>query len=168
MAYQTENNVHEAFSRESEANRLYVIFAEKAEQDGYPQVARLFRAVAEAEMVHARNHLDAVDGIGTTKDNLFAASLAEQEEYKKMYPAYIAKAEEEGNERARRSFAWASMAEEIHHGCFEEALAAVREGKQPEEAACHVCQVCGNIVTGRPPEQCPVCGAPAGKFKEVG
>jgi rubrerythrin len=168
MEYKTENNVQEAFGGESKANRRYVIFAEKAEKDGYPQVARLFRAVAEAETVHARNHLSAVDGVGTTKDNLFAASLGEQGEYKRMYPTFIEKAEEERNERAKRSFEWANKVEEIHHGYFEEALAAVREGKPLEEATYYVCQVCGNTVTGQPPEQCPICGAPASSFKEVG
>lgn len=168
MAYKTEDNVQEAFGGESKANRRYTFFADKAEKDGYPQVAKLFRAVAEAETVHARNHLNAVDSIGTTKDNLFAASLGEQGEYKKMYPAFIEVAERERNDRAKRSFEWANRVEEIHHGYFEEALAAVREGKQFEEATYYVCQVCGNTVTGQPPEQCPICGASASAFKEVG
>lgn len=167
MTYETEKYVQEAFGGESKASRRYMIYAEKAEKDGYPQVAKLFRAVAEAETVHAKNHLNAVDGVGTTKDNLFAASLGEQEEYKKMYPAFIGKAEEERNDRAKRSFEWANKVEEIHHGYFEEALVAVREGKQLEETTYYVCQVCGNTVTGQPPEQCPICGAPAKAFKEM-
>ena len=168
MAYQTEDNIQQAFSGESRANRLYRLFAEKAEKDGYPQVARLFRAVAEAEMVHARNHINAVDGIGSTKDNLFAASLGEQQEYKKMYPAYIEVAREEMNDRAERTFTWANQVEEIHHGYFEAALKAVREDQPPEAATYYVCQVCGNTVTGQPPEKCPICGVPASAFKEVG
>ena len=167
MAYKTEENIQEAFGGESKANRRYLFFADKAEKDGYPQVAKLFRAVAEAETVHAKNHLNAVDAIGSTKDNLFAASLGEQEEYKKMYPAFIEVAEQERNERAKRSFEWANKVEEIHHEYFEEALEAVREGTQLEEAIYYVCQVCGNTVTGQPPEQCPICGAPASAFKEV-
>ena len=167
MTYKTEKNIQEAFGGESKANRRYMFFADKAEKDGYPQVAKLFRAVAEAETVHARNHLNAVDGIGSTKDNLFAASLGEQEEYKRMYPAFIEVAEGERNDRAKRSFEWANKVEEIHHGYFEEALAAVREDKQLEEATYYVCQVCGNTVTDLPPEQCPVCGAPASAFKEM-
>lgn len=168
MEYQTEDNIQEAFGGECKANRRYTIFAAKAEEEGYPQVARLFRAVAEAEYVHARNHLSAVDAVGTTKDNLFAASLGEEEEYQKMYPGFIKKAAEEMNERAKRSFQWASQVEEIHHGYFEAALAAVGEGAQPEESTYYVCQVCGNTVTGRLPEQCPICDAPAKAFKEVG
>ena len=168
MEYKTEKNIQEAFGGESKANRRYTFFADKAEKEGYPQVARLFRAIAEAETVHARNHLNAVDGIGTTKDNLFAASLGEQAEYKRMYPAFIETAEQERNERAKHSFELANKVEEIHHGYFEEALAAVREGKQLTEATYFVCQVCGNTVTGQTPEQCLICGAPASAFKEVG
>jgi rubrerythrin len=127
----------------------------------------LFRAVAEAENVHAKNHLSAVDGIGTTKDNLFAASLGEQEEYKRMYPSFIEVADQERNERARRSFEWANKVEKIHYGYFEEALKAVREGKQLEEVTYYVCQVCGNTVKGQPAEKCPICGSAASAFKEV-
>jgi rubrerythrin len=168
MADSTDKNIQEAFRGESRANRLYTIYAERAEEDGYPQVARLFRAVAEAENIHARNHLNALDGVGRTKDNLFAASLGEQEEYKRMYPIYIEVAEEERSDKAKRTFEWANKVEEIHYGYFEKALEAVREGKQPEETTYYVCQVCGNTVTGQPPEQCPICGAAAKAFKEVG
>ena len=168
MAYKTEDNVQEAFGGESKASRRYIFFAEKAEQEGYSPVAKLFRAVAAAETVHARNHFNAVDGIGSTKDNLFAASLGEQQEYKKMYPAYIEVAREEMNDRAERTFTWANQVEEIHHGYFEAALKAVREDQPPEAATYYVCQVCGNTVTGQPPEKCPIFGAPASAFKEVG
>ena len=164
---QSEKDLLAAFAGESQANRKYLAFAKQADKEGYPQVAKLFRAVAEAETVHAKNHLNAVDGIGSTKDNLFAASLGEQEEYKKMYPAFIEVAEEERNARAKRSFEWANKVEEIHHGYFEEALTAVREGKQLEEATYYVCQVCGNTVTGQPPEQCPICGAPTSAFQKI-
>ena len=168
MADRTDKNIQEAFRGESRAYQLYTIFADKAEKDGYPQVARLFRAVAEAETVHARNHLNAIDGVGRTKDNLFAASLGEQEEYKRMYPIFIEIAEEERDERARRTFEWANKVEEIHNGYFEAALEAVKEEKQMEETTYYVCQVCGNTVTGQPPDQCPICGAPTKAFKEVG
>lgn len=167
MAYKTEEHIHEAFGGESKANRRYTFYAAKAEEEGYPQVARLFRAVAEAETVHARNHLNAADAIGSTKDNLFAASLGEQEEYKKMYPAFIEKAKEERNDRAERTFIWANKVEEIHHGYFEEALVAVREGKKLAEATYYVCQVCGNTVTGEPPEKCPICGSSAKAFMKI-
>ena len=167
MAYKTEENIYQAFEGESQANRRYTFYAAKAEEEGYPQVAKLFRAVAEAETVHARNHLSTADAIGSTKDNLFAATLGEQEEFKMMYPSFIAKAKEEKNDRAERTFTWANKVEEIHNEYFEEALAAVREGKQLSEATYYVCQVCGNTVTGEPPEKCPICGATASAFIEI-
>ena len=167
MVYETEDNLQVAFSGESKANRRYMFFAEKAEKEGYPQVAKLFRAVAEAETIHARNHLMAIDAIGSTKDNLLAAVMGEYQEFTAMYPAYIEKAEEEKSERARRTFNWANEVEKIHHGYFEAALAAVKDNKQPEDNTYYVCQVCGNTVTGEPPEKCPVCGAPATAFKKM-
>ncbi|MBN1176752.1 MAG: rubrerythrin family protein [Dehalococcoidales bacterium] len=167
MAYETENNIMEAFGGESMANRRYTFFAEKAEKEGYPQVARLFRAVAEAETVHARNHLLAIDAIGATKDNLLAAVIGEHQEFTSMYPAFIERAAEEKNDRAVRTFNWSNEVEKVHHGYFEAALAAVKANKQPEDATYYVCQVCGNTVTGEPPEKCPVCGAPIKAFKKV-
>jgi rubrerythrin len=167
MAYQTENNLQEAFGGESKANRRYLFFAEKAEKEGYPQVAKLFRAVAEAETVHARNHLNAIDAIGSTKDNLLAAVMGEHEEFTAMYPAFIEKANEERNDRATRTFKYANEVEKIHHGYFEAALEAVKTNKQIEDKTYYVCQVCGNTVTGEPPERCPICGAPAKAFKKM-
>ena len=167
MAYETENNILEAFGGESMANRRYTFFAEKAEKEGYPQVARLFRAVAEAETVHARNHLLTIDAIGATKDNLLAAVMGEHQEFTAMYPAFIERATQEKNDRAVRTFNWANEVEKIHHGYFEAALAALKEEKQPEDATYYVCQVCGNTVTGEPPEKCPICGAPAKAFKKM-
>jgi len=167
MAYETENNIMEAFGGESMANRRYTFFAEKAEKEGYPQVAKLFRAVAEAETVHARNHLLTIDAIGATKDNLLAAVIGEHQEFTSMYPAFIEKATEEKNDRALRTFNWANEVEKVHHDYFEAALAAVKENKQPEDATYYVCQVCGNTVTGEPPEKCPICGAPVKAFKKM-
>lgn len=167
MPYKTENNLQEAFGGESKANRRYTFYAEKAEKEGYPQVARLFRAVAEAETVHARNHLNAMDAIGSTKDNLMAASIGEHQEFTGMYPHFIEIAGEEMNERAKRTFDWANKVEKIHYGYFETTLKAVKEGKKPEDATYYVCQVCGNTVTGDVPDKCPICGAPAKAFKKV-
>lgn len=167
MAYETDNNLLEAFGGESKANRRYMFFAEKAEKEGYPQVAKLFRAVAEAETLHARNHLNAMDAIGSTKDNLLAAVMGEHQEFTAMYPSFIEKAEEERNERAKRTFQWANEVEKVHHGYFEAALAAIKENKPPADNTYYVCQVCGNTVTGDPPEKCPVCGAPRDRFKKV-
>jgi rubrerythrin len=167
MVYKTENNLQEAFGGESKANRRYMFYAEKAEKDGYPQVAKLFRAVAEAETVHARNHLNAMDAIGTTKDNLMAASIGEHQEFTGMYPLFIEVAEEERNDRADRSFALANAVEKIHHGYFEAALKDIKAGKKPEDATYYVCQVCGNTVTGSVPDKCSICGSASRAFKKI-
>jgi rubrerythrin len=167
MAYRTDDNLQDAFGGESTANRRYVFYAEKAEKEGYPQVARLFRAVAEAEMVHARNHFSVMDALGSTKDNLTAASIGEHIEFTKMYPLFIEDAREERNLRAQRSFEWANEVEKIHHAYFESALKAVKEGRRPEDKVYYVCMVCGNTVAGEAPEKCPICGAPSTQFTRV-
>ena len=167
MPYKTDNNLQEAFGGESKANRRYVFFAEKADKEGFPGVAKLFRAAAEAETVHARNHLNALDAIGGTKDNLMAASIGEHQEFTGMYPGFIEVAKEERNDRADRSFALANTVEKIHHRLFEAALQEVKEGKKPAEATYYVCQVCGNTVTGAAPDKCSVCGSSAKAFKKV-
>jgi rubrerythrin len=166
-AYKTDNNLQEAFGGESKANRRYLFFAEKADKEGYPGVARLFRAVAEAETVHARNHLNALDAIGGTKENLMAASIGEHQEFTGMYPTFIEVAKEERNDRADRTFALANVVEKIHHGLFEAALEEVKAGKKPAEVTYYVCQVCGNTVAGSAPDKCPVCGSPAKAFKKM-
>jgi len=163
----TEKNLQEAFAGESQANRRYLFFAEKADKEDHSQVARLFRAAAEAETVHARNHFNTMDGVGSTKDNLTAASMGEHYEFTRMYPPFIAQAEEENNKRAQISFNYANQVEEIHHGHFEQALGAVNTGQQLKDEPYFVCQVCGNTVSGEAPERCPVCGAPRSRFKQV-
>ena len=167
MKYKTDENLQEAFGGESKANRRYLFFAEKAEKEGFPQVARLFRAVAEAETVHARNHLNALDAIGSTKENLMAASIGEHQEFTGMYPGFIEVAKEERNDRADRTFALANVVEKIHHGLFEAALTDIKEGKKPADAVYYVCQVCGNTVAGSAPDKCPVCGSSSKAFKKM-
>ena len=164
----TEENLQAAFAGESQANRRYLFFADKAEKEGYPQVARLFRAAAEAETVHARNHFNAMDGVGSTRDNLTAGAIGEHYEFTRMYPPFIEQAEAENNSRARVSFGYANEVEQIHHGLFEETMKAFDAGQQQKDEPYFVCQVCGNTVAGAAPEKCPVCGAPASKFKKVG
>ena len=164
---ETEKNLQEAFAGESQANRRYLFFADKADKEGQPQIARLFRAAAEAETVHARSHFNAMGGIGSTKDNLLAAVMGEHYEFTRMYPGFIEKAEAENNQPARRSFDNANAVEQIHHGHFEAALKALDEGKSLKNEPYFVCQVCGNTVAGAAPERCPVCGAPKDKFKKV-
>jgi rubrerythrin len=167
MPYKTEGNLQEAFSGESKANRRYIFFAEKADKEGYPQVARLFRAAAEAETVHARNHMLAMDAIGTTKDNLMAASIGEHQEFTGMYPVFIEEAQEERNDRAQRTFDLANKVEKIHYGYFEAALKAVKEGTSPPDVTYYVCQVCGNTVPDGAPDKCPICGSPATAFRKI-
>jgi rubrerythrin len=165
--FKTEGNLQTAFAGESQANRRYLFFAEKAEKEGYPQVARLFRAAAEAETVHARNHFNAMDGVGSTKENLMAASMGEHYEFTRMYPPFIAQAEEENNKRAQFSFEYANKVEQIHHRLFEEVLKAINSGQTLKNEPYFVCPVCGNTVAGAAPEKCPICGAAGDKFKRV-
>jgi len=165
--FDTEKNLQEAFAGESQANRRYLFFAEKADKEGQPQVARLFRAAAEAETVHARNHFNAMDGVGSTKENLMAAAIGEHHEFTRMYPPFIEKAEEENNKRAKATFEFANQVEQVHHRAFEEVLKAINEGQQLKEGSYFVCQVCGYTVLGEAPDRCPVCGAPSSRFKQV-
>lgn len=164
--YQTDENLKTAFAGESQANRRYLMFADKADKEGYHQAARLFRAAAEAETVHARNHFAAMDGVGSTKDNLTAAAMGEHHEFTRMYPPFIERAEEEQNARATRSFSLANEVEQIHHKLFEAMLKDVEAGKKAEVEPVFVCQVCGNTVAGEAPDKCPVCGANH-SFKKV-
>jgi rubrerythrin len=165
--YKTEANLQTAFAGESQANRRYLFFADRADKDGYPQVARLFRAAAEAETVHARNHFNAMDGVGATKDNLTAAAMGEHYEFTRMYPPFMATAEEENNQRARTSFEYANEVEQIHHRLFEEVLKAVSGGQMLKNEPYFVCPVCGNTVAGAAPEKCPICGTAGNKFKRI-
>jgi len=163
----TQQNLQEAFAGESQANRRYLAFAGKAEKDGYPQVARLFRATAEAETVHALKHLDVMGGIKSTKENIEAAIAGEYHEFSAMYPGFISKAEEENSMMARMSFAYANQVEKIHHNLYQKALEALKSGQKLKDEPYFVCQTCGNTVAGEAPDKCPVCGAPKARFKKV-
>ena len=161
----TQNNLKEAFAGESQANRKYLAFAEKAQQEGYSQVAKLFRAVADAETVHAMNHLRVMDAIGSTADNLKTAIFGEDAEFQTMYPDFIegAKAEKASNE-VIMSFDMANKVEKIHSGLYNEALDNLGKNEQVEY---YVCQVCGNTVKDNPPDKCPICNAPKEMFKKI-
>lgn len=160
----TEKNLLEAFAGESQANRKYLAFAKKADQEGYPQAAKLFRAAAEAETVHAHNHLRALGAIRSTAQNLKEAVEGETHEFKEMYPAMIQEAEAEGNQDAKRSFVYANEVEKVHAGLYQKALDNL---DSLEETEVHVCQVCGYTVEGQPPDTCPVCGSKAQAFKKI-
>jgi len=163
----TIENLKDAFAGESQANRRYLAFAQKAEEEGLTQVAKLFRAVAEAETIHAFNHLQIMGEIKSTTDNLDAAVSGETVEFKSMYPKYLSIAKQEGNKEAAWSFDVANKVEEIHAGLFSKAVREVRNGKQMAEIDYYVCSVCGNTVEGIAPEKCPICGAPKTKFFKV-
>ncbi len=167
MEIKTEKNLQEACAGESQANRRYLFFADKADKEGYPQIARLFRAAAEAETVHARNHFNAMDGVGSTRANLLAGATGEHYEFTRMYPPFIEQAEVENNKKAQRSFEYANAVEQIHHGYFEKALKALEAGQQLKDEPYFVCPVCGNTVAGEAPEKCPICDTPASRFKRV-
>jgi rubrerythrin len=163
----TQDNLKSAFDGESQASRKYTYFAEKADAEGLPQVARLFRAAAEAETVHARNHLTAASGIGSTKDNLKDAISGEHYEYSQMYPPFIEQARADGDAKAERAFSHANKVEEIHHNLYSQALAALEKGIRLQEGPYYVCPVCGNTVFGEAPEICPICHAPGKTFKKI-
>jgi rubrerythrin len=165
--FKTDENLTTAFAGESQANRRYLFFAEKADKEGYPQIARLFRAVANAETVHAKNHYNAMDAVGSTYDNLTAAIMGELYEFTQMYPFFIMKAQQEQNERAHRTFKWANEVEQVHHRLFEATLKAVKASEPLKEEAIYVCQVCGNTFNGEAPDNCPVCGSSRKQFKQI-
>jgi len=163
----TEKNLAEAFSGESQANRRYLAFAKKAEQEGYRQVAKLFRAAATAETVHAHAHLAVMGGIKSTKANLKAAIEGEGFEYMKMYPEFIEQAEEEGSKEAVRSFDYARRVEKVHHELYTQALQELDAGRMPEGKDYYVCPVCGYTAEKEAPERCPICGTLKEKFMKV-
>jgi rubrerythrin len=163
----SKDNLKEAFAGESQANRKYTYFAEKAEASGNKQVARLFRAAAEAENVHARNHLRVLGDIKTDEENLAAAIGGEQYEFTNMYPDFIEQAKAENNREAVGTFDMANKVEEVHHKLFQRALKNLENGKEIKEKPYYVCQVCGNTVEGQAPDRCPICGAPREKFKKI-
>ena len=164
----TQDNLSAAFAGESQANRKYLAFADKAEADGFPQVAKLFRAAAAAETVHAHAHLRAMDGVKSTVENVQAAANGEAHEYRDMYPGFLQEAKDEGVKPAEISFKFAMAVEEIHHGLYQEALSAVKDGKDLPDRKVYVCPVCGNTVYDSVPKKCPVCGVPGSKFAEIG
>ncbi|MBW1732253.1 MAG: rubrerythrin family protein [Deltaproteobacteria bacterium] len=161
----TEQYLKEAFAGESQANRKYLAFAKQAEKEGYPQVAKLFRAAAEAETVHAHAHLRALGGIRTTRENLEEAISGETYEFKEMYPAMIEAAKEQGEKMAERSFTYANEVEKVHAELYQKALDNL---DSPQEINCYfVCSICGYTCENEPPETCPVCGAKAKAFIKV-
>jgi rubrerythrin len=163
----TSENLKQAFAGESQANRRYLAFAKRAEQDGYPHIAKLFRAVAEAETVHGLAHFRVMGGVKKTIENLQTAIEGERYEFTQMYPRFLSQAEAEGNKPAVFSFKYALAVEGIHHRLYTEALNAVKSGKNLGDTRLYVCPVCGNTVKGEAPDQCPICATPKELFKEI-
>jgi rubrerythrin len=160
----TEQNLQEAFAGESQANRKYLAFAQKADTEGHAQVARLFRAAAAAETVHAHAHLRTLKGVGSTADNLKEAIAGETHEFKNMYPAMIEDAKAEGEKAALRSFTYANDVEKVHAELYTKALDNL---DSMEEVDYWVCNVCGYTCEGEPPDECPVCKAKKKAFFKV-
>ena len=163
----TIDNLKAAFAGESQANRKYLAFAKKADAEGKAQIAKLFRAAAEAETVHAHAHLRVMNGVKGTAENVAAAIEGEGYEFTKMYPEFVAEAKKDGNTPAVKSFELAMAVEKIHHSMYSQAAAALNEGKDLAAAKIFVCHVCGNTVLASAPDKCSICGAPGSKFKEV-
>lgn len=163
----SKENLKAAFAGESQANRKYLAFADKADKDGFPQVAKVFRAAAAAETVHAHNHLRAMGGINSTLENIKEAIEGEHYEFTKMYPEFLENAESEENKQAERTFDYANEVEKIHHELYQKALEAVQNGEDLEKTEMYICPVCGYTHEGEPPESCPVCGAAKKVFKKI-
>lgn len=165
MGTKSEQNLKEAFAGESQANRKYLAFAKQADKEGYAQAAKLFRAAAEAETIHAHSHLRALDGVKSTRENLQEAIAGETHEFTSMYPAMIAAAEAEGAQQALRSFRFANEVEKVHAGLYGKALATL--DNKGETFDYFVCPVCGHTVEKEAPDTCVVCGAKGSVFFRV-
>jgi rubrerythrin len=160
----TDKNLQDAFAGESQANRKYLAFAKKADQEGYKQIAKLFRAAADAETIHAHNHLRELGGIKSTKENLIEAINGESYEFQKMYPQMIEDAKAEDKKGAERSFSYANEVEKVHADLYKKALENL--GRNPD-VDYYVCQVCGYTAEGEAPDQCPVCKSKKQAFKKI-
>jgi len=165
MHKMTQANLEAAFAGESQAHMKYLIFADRAEREGFPNLARLFRATSYAEQMHANNHFRTLGNVGETLANLVAAIEGETYEVEEMYPAFGAVAELQGERAAARSNKWALEAEKVHAGMYEMARQAVLAERDAEVGQVHICGVCGWTVEGEPPERCPLCGAKHAQFR---
>lgn len=162
----TIDNLNDAFAGESQANQKYRAFAKKAEREGFPNIAKLFKTTAEAERIHAEGHLASLEGIGSTIENLKGAIAGETYEYTKMYPPMLEIANSE-NHKAKRMFGYALKVEEVHAKLYELAVKAAELGKDLDTSEIYLCPVCGNIEFGKPTENCPICGTLASKFTMI-
>jgi rubrerythrin len=162
----TQDDLAVAFAGESQANRKYLAFARQADKEGLPQIARLFRAAAEAETLHALAHLTNKGGVGSTLENLRAAVAGETYEFTEMYPPMVERAKAEGH-KAKVMLDWANRAEQVHARLFQQALAAMEAGQDLAQMDVYLCPVCGDLEFGPLPERCPICNAPSSKYVKV-
>ncbi len=163
----TEENLKAAFAGESQANRMYLAFAKKAEAEGLTQVAKLFKAAAEAETVHALNHLNVMGQVKSTAENLGTAVSGETYEFKSMYPQFIEDAKKDGNKKALQSFDYANKVEQIHANLYQKALDALKNNRELPKVEMQVCPVCGNTFEGTAPDICPICATLKEKFIKI-
>ncbi len=163
----TEENLKAAFAGESQANRMYLAFAKKAEAEGLTQVAKLFKAAAEAETVHALNHLNVMGQVKSTAENLGTAVSGETYEFKSMYPQFIEDAKKDGNKKALQSFDYANKVEQIHANLYHKALDALKNNRELPKVEMQVCPVCGNTFEGTAPDICPICATLKEKFIKI-
>lgn len=162
----TYDNLKEAFAGESQANRKYLAFSKKAADEKLQMVSRLYQAVAAAETIHALKHLQVMNGVGSTLDNLKEAVAGEHYEFTEMYPGFIAEADQEGNKPARLAFHFANEAEKAHHKLYEKALSAVEQNQDYPAESFYLCPVCGYVHENEAPEKCPICGTPGSRFEK--
>lgn len=163
----TEENLKSAFAGESQANRKYLAFAKRAEEEGFLNTAKLFRAIAEAETVHALNHFKIMKIIKTTKENLQTALNGETYEFTEMYPSFIKAAIDEKSAEAKLTFNYANEVEKVHGELYKKAISSINNNKDIEEREFFVCPVCGNTFEGNAPNRCPICSTPKEKFKKI-
>ncbi|MBN1483635.1 MAG: rubrerythrin family protein [Chloroflexia bacterium] len=165
MHKMTKANLEAAFAGESQAHMRYQIFADMAEKEGMPNIARLFRAISQAELVHARSHLRVLGGVGSTPENLVEAIGGETYEVDEMYPAFVAVARLQEEKQATRSMGYALEVEKIHAAMYQEAKQSADAGQDLALGTIHVCDVCGYTVEGEAPDRCPVCNAIRDRFR---
>jgi rubrerythrin len=163
----TTDNLKSAFAGESQANRKYLAFAKKADAEGFPQIAKLFRAAAEAETVHAHAHLRVLDGVKSTTENLNEAVNGETFEFTDMYPKFIEAAKAEGNTLAVISFDNANKVEQVHASLYKKAIESINNKQDLPNADIFVCTICGNTFVGETPDKCPICGCIKEKFQKI-
>ena len=163
----TKDNLEEAFAGESQANRKYLAFARRAEHEGFVNIARLFRATAEAETIHANSHMRVLGTVKTTEENLTGAMAGEEFEFKNMYPKFIEEAAAEKANAASISFKNAMAVEQVHYSLYNAAMERIKAGEDLANSKIYVCEICGNTVLDDAPEKCPVCNAARSKFTEI-